>query len=58
MDCILTTGMETKQAQNNRMIAYWRTLDPDEPNRTDKSIISRWTEMRTKHTLFFLFYVK
>jgi hypothetical protein len=40
---------ETKAAKQARRVAHWRTLDPDESERTDKSIGTRWNEMTTKY---------
>lgn len=40
---------ETKAAKQARRVVHWRTLDPDESERTDKSIVTRWDEMVTKY---------
>lgn len=50
-DCILTVVGENKKSQNKRMADYFLGLAPDEPRRTEKSIKTRWDEMRTKYKL-------
>lgn len=46
---LIATVNETKTAKQARMVAHWRTLDPNESERSDKSIATRWNEMNTKY---------
>jgi hypothetical protein len=46
---LTATVNETKTAKQNRRAAHWRTLNPDESERSDKSIATRWDEMTTKY---------
>jgi len=51
---MLTTANESKKSVNSKMYAKWLALHPDEPNRTEKSVVARWAEMNTKFRSFFL----
>ena len=50
-DSILTVVSENKKSLNKRMAEYFLGLAPDEPKRTEKSIKTRWDEMRAKYKL-------
>ena len=53
-DDILIKAYESKATLNRRMYEYWLSLVPSEPNRTQKSVIMRWSEMVSKFKLFFI----
>ena len=45
-DSILTVVSENKKSLNIRMAEYFLGLAPDEPKRTEKSIKTRWDDVK------------